>query len=207
MCMASGREDNSGEIARQNEAERARRVSEGTSRINQTFGKFDDSYYSGLGKSFLDYYKPDLDRLHNEAQKQLTFRFADAGSLDSAASNQKLADLGREYALQSNQLFDRSLSAQQEGRADVERNRADLIGQLEQGAGVESSAISALARANSLSAPPQYSPLGDMFSSITGALATSKALQGQGMVGLPITRSPELLGSKGSSSSMRTVGA
>jgi hypothetical protein len=158
MCMGSAPADNSAEISRKNQAARGRRVSEGTSRINETFGKFDDSYYSGLGKSYLDCFKPQLERQHSEGQKQLTFRFADSGSLDPAASNQKFADLRREYTLQSSQLSNRALSAQQEGRVDVERNRADLIGQLKHRAGAESSGNSALARQQPQCSPAVFAP-------------------------------------------------
>lgn len=203
MCLGGAPQDNSADIARSQAAEREARVREGTGRINDTFSKFDDSYYSGLGKSYLDFYRPELDRQYGDAQKQLTYRFADSGNLDSGAANQKFADLAQNYALQTNQLGDRALNTQQQGRADVEKNRSDLISQLESGSGVESTASSALARAGSMSAPPQYSPLGDVFSQFTGAMANSRALQGQGYAGLPIGGGlPTLNGGK---SSVKTV--
>lgn len=207
MCFGGAPQDNSAEIARQQEAERQARVQAGTARINDAFSKFDDSYYSGLGKSYLNYYTPELERQYGDAQKKLTYGFADAGNLESGAANQKMADLGREYGVQRAQLSDRALGAQQQGQADVERNRSDLISQLEAGSGVESTATSALARAQSLSAPPQYSPLGDVFATFTNTLANNAALQARGYPGLTIpgaSTSPTLLGSKGSGS-VRTV--
>jgi hypothetical protein len=184
MCLGgSPPPDNSAEIARQQEAERQSRIATGTQRINEQFGKFDNDYYSGLGKSYLDFYNPELDRQYGEAKKQLTYRFADSGSLNSGAANQKFGDLAQSYATQRNQVADRALGTQQEARGNVERNRADLMSQLEGGAGVESTGASALARANALTAPPQYSPLGDVFATFTGALAQNALLRGRGYPG------------------------
>jgi len=168
-------------------------------------GQFTDDYYSNLGKSYLDYYTPELDRQYQDAQKQTTFRFANSGNLDSGSSNTAFGDLAQQYAMQRTQLADRSLAEQQGARSNVEQTRADLIAQLEGGAGVESTAQSAMARASALSQGPQYSPLGDMFSQITGALANSSAMQSKGYQGLPFMKRDNGPAAVTGGSSVRTV--
>lgn len=205
MCFGGSPPDQSAEIARQKEVDRQARINEGTERINNTFSKFDDGYYSGLGKSYLDYYTPQLDTQYNDTKKQLAYKYGDQGALDSGAYNNDVARLTREYGVQRNQITDKSLEQQQGARSAVEQNRADLISQLEGGAGVESVASSALARAEAATRPPVYSPLADVFSSFTNALATSRGLQNQGYPGIPTGRSPALLGS-GGNNSVKTVG-
>ena len=202
MCMGGRPKDNSAEIAREQAEKNEMRIREGTGRVDQAFSGFDDNYYSGLGKSYLDYYQPDLERQYADAQKKNTFRFANSGNLDSGASNESFGDLAEHYTQQRAQLADRSLSEQQNARGQVAQNRADLISQLESGSGVESTAQSALARASSLSQPPEYSPLGDMFSQFTGALANSAAMQSKGYQGIPGTKN--LFNTRGTTS-VRTV--
>lgn len=206
MCFGGGPSDNSAQIAKQQEDRRLERIQAGTEKVNNTFAGFDDNYYTGLGKSYLDFYKPQLDRQHTEAQKQLTYNFANAGSLDSGAAHQKIADLDKEYATQNAQLSDRAINQAQSGRASVEQNRADLIQQLEAGAGIDSTAQTALARANSLTTPPVYSPLADTFASFTNSLGNSSALQSRGYAGLPFTSQPTPLLSSGGNSSVKSVG-
>jgi hypothetical protein len=202
MC-GSRPKDNSAEIARRQEEERRQRVQQGTARVNENFAGFNDDFYSGLGKSYLDYYTPQLEDQYQNAQKQAIFNFANRGNLGSSANNQFMADLAKHYQTQRSQLAEQALGEQQRMRGEVERNRADLIAQLEAGAGVESAAQSAMARANALTAPPQYSALGDVFATLTGTLRDSMALQRQGYAGLPFTRRDPATSGAGSSSVVR----
>lgn len=169
-------------------------------------GQFTDDFYEGIGKSYLDFYTPELERQFEDARKQNIFKYANQGQLESGTANTKFGDLQRAYQEQRAGLADKALAEQQRVRGEVEQNRADLISQLESGAGVESTAQSALARARAMSAPQQYSPLGDAFAQFTQGLNLSRQLQGMGYRGIEGTeRAPNLLGARGSSTSVRTV--
>ena len=182
MCLSAPK-DNSAEIARQQENERQSRITTGTAKVNDAFGGFNDDYYAGIGKSYLDYYNPQLDRQYNRAREQLTYSLADSGNLDSSAAARKFGDLTADYGVQKQTIANQAESEKQAFKGNVEQNRSDLLGQLESGAGVDTTATSALARASSLTRPAQYSPLGDLFAQYTGAARTNAALQGAGYPG------------------------
>jgi hypothetical protein len=207
MCLGGPPKDNSADIARQQEEERRARVSQGTAKIDEAFGRFDQPYYEGVGKAYQDYYAPQLDRQYQAARDKTTYALADAGALDSTAAGKRFGDLTAEYGIQKQQVADRAIGAQQDLRGNVEQNRSELVRQLETGSGVESTAATALARAGSLSAPPQFSPLGDLFQQFTGNLRNSVALQGAGYPGLPITQGRGAGGNAGNagSSSVKTI--
>jgi len=202
MCMSAPK-DNSAEIARQQEDERQARITAGTAKVNDAFGGFNDDYYAGIGKSYLDYYNPQLDRQYNRAREALTYQLADSGNLDSSAAARKFGDLTSDYGVQKQTIANQAEGEKQGLRGQVEDNRGDLIRQLETGAGVDTTAASAMARANSLSKPAAYSPLGDLFSQYTGALRTNAAMQGAGypgIGGIPRRQVPQT-----SSSSVKTI--
>lgn len=203
MCMGGAPEDRSAEIARQQEAERQQRVKAGTVKIDEAFSGFNDDYFSGVGKAYSDYYAPQLDRQYQAARDRTTYALADSGGLDSTAAGSKFGNLTADYGVQRQQIEDRAIGAQQDLRGQVEQNRSELIRQLETGSGVESTAQTALARAQSLSAPQTFSPLGDLFAQYTGNVRNNVALQGAGYTGSPLLPS---IGKRSSGSkSVKTV--
>jgi hypothetical protein len=86
MCFGKPPEDNSAQIARQQEDERRARVSQGTAKVDEAFSRFDQPYYEGVGKAYQDYYAPQLDRQYQKARDQLTYSLADSGGLASTAA-------------------------------------------------------------------------------------------------------------------------
>jgi hypothetical protein len=185
MCFGSTPTDNSAELARQQEDARQTRIKDGSAKIDQAFKGFDTPYYEGVGKAYTDYYTPQLDRQYQTARDKVTYNLADSGGLDSTAAGKKFGDLTADYGIQKQQIADKAIGASQDLRGNVERNRSELVQQLETGSGVESTGATAVARANSLSAPEQFSPLGDLFGQYTGNVVASRALQGAGYAGTP----------------------
>ena len=176
-------EDNSAEIARQKEAERQARIMAGTERINTNFGAFDDNYFKGIGKSYSDFYLPQVEEQYKKAHRGLVYKQANTGNLTSSAGATQIADLFRDYNRERAGVGDRALGAESDLRTNVEQNRSELISQLNATADPEAAATSAVARAKSLATPAPYSPLGDLFQQYTGALANSVALQNLGYKG------------------------
>ncbi len=159
--------DPSEELRRQ-EAERQARIQAGMGRINDTFGQFNDGYYQGVEKAYLDYYNPQLEDKFKNANRQVRLGLASTGNLNSTAGARTIADLIREYTTQRGQVSSGATGAANETRSNVERNRGELVNQLNAGAGIDTVANSAAERARSLSTPPAYSPLGDIFAQFTG---------------------------------------
>ena len=70
--------------AQADEAARQGRITDGTNRINDTFGQFNDNYYNGIKQGYLEYANPQLSDQYNTARKALTFSLDCSGMLDSS---------------------------------------------------------------------------------------------------------------------------
>ena len=84
MCIfgaAKPAQDNSAELARKKEEERQARITEGRTKIDEAFSRFDDPYFTGVRKTYQDYYLPDVDQQYRDARKQTTLAQARSGNL------------------------------------------------------------------------------------------------------------------------------
>lgn len=176
--------DDSAEIARRKEEERLRKIAEGKERVNDIFSGFDDSFYKNIESGHLDYYMPQLDEQFGRAKSKTTAGLYRSGNIQGSAGANTLADLFADYNQRAQGIASEALDARGRAKSDVERNRADLIAQLEGGAGVDTIAQSANARAASISRPQPYSPMADMFSQWTSMYANDRNMQGQGYPGM-----------------------
>lgn len=158
--------------ARQEEESRQGRVTRGTANVNRIFDRnFDDSYYSGLADSYMDYANPQLVDQHTDANKQLIFDLARGGNLDSSTRATKAADLQEIYDRGQQQIADKALGMQNDARNSVEDARAALISQVNATGDATGATNAARNRAAALSQPAgAYDTLTNMFADFTGAL-------------------------------------
>jgi 23S rRNA pseudoU1915 N3-methylase RlmH len=170
MCKTP--KDKSAEIAEQAERERQARVRAGTAEIDKTFSSFNDDYYDGIAKSYAEHYTPQLDQQYADARKAIMYNPA-GGSTNSSAFAQQLAKLEADRQKQLVEIGNRGMSEAQGNRANVASNRQNLIQQLNAGSSVESVAGLAAENARNLTAPPVYSPLGDLFARYTANAANA----------------------------------
>lgn len=178
--------------ARQIEAERQQKIAEGTGKVNEAFGQFDDDYFSGIQHAAEDYYLPDISRQFDRTMRQLPMRFA---TRDSSAYAREAGLLEEDRARQEADYKGKALEYANNARATVEQNRGDLVQQVNAGAGVEQAADLAAKRAAAVSRPPTFSPIADLFTKFTANAANTaiaRNLQGSSF-GAPNTlfsRSP-----------------
>lgn len=163
--------------ARRDEQERQARIREGTGKIDNIFGQFDDNFYDDRRDAYLNYATPQLDDQYGDAQRELTFSLARSGLLDSSARGEKTGELQKLYDLNRQQITDQALSSANEARNAVENARSDLVGQLNATGDAQGIANSALARASALSKPAAYSPLTQLFASFTQGIGQQAALE------------------------------
>lgn len=179
MCFS--KPDNSeAEETRRREEERQAMIRKGDAAIDNTFAQFDDAFYTGRGQKYLDYAKPQLDDQLSDATKDLLVTLSRSGlSNSSVAANrrQKLEDMANEA---ERQVLDKGLSYQNQARSAVQSAKDDLRTQNMQMANPTLAANNAIARAQSLTALPEYSPLGALFEGITSGLATQADLERRG---------------------------
>lgn len=170
MCLKSlfgGGGDNgaaeAAAAARAAEEARQARIRQGTDQINQTFSSFDDGYFGDISNSYTGYYLPQLERQYVDARKALVLRLGQQGTLNSSSGQKILQDMDRGAALQRGLIGDRAVSSAAQARGNVEDARSQLLAQLSASADPAAAATAAAARAKSLSAPPAFDPLENLF--------------------------------------------
>lgn len=170
--------------ARAEEAARQQNIRNGTASINNTFSQFNDDFYNNRAQSYLDYANPQLQDQYNNAQKDLTFWLDRNGLTNSSVRAQKEAELQKLYDTNQRSVSDQALSYENDAKNNVESARSNLISTLSATGDAAGAANSALSRASALSAPQAYSPLGQLFSTFTGALGQqAQAEQNAGLFG------------------------
>lgn len=163
---------------RAEEQARQERIRKGTESINTTFdGQFNDGFFDGLSKSYVDFARPQLDEQAGKARNQLTFALARNGTLDSSMRSTQSADLQRSVDKEIQNITDKGREYATEARTGVEQARADLIANLTMTGDNVGAANAALARAKTLATPPAYSPLGQLFTDYTAGLAQQAAFE------------------------------
>jgi len=128
--------------------------------VGRAPGQFGDDYYSSIVQAFRDYYTPQVKRQHGDAKRAIQFN---SPSLQSSAYARKAGELAQDYERSLGDVVDLSLDAEAQARTNVENSRNSIMSAIRSGSGAEEAAASATAAAQSLAAPPVYSPLGDLF--------------------------------------------
>ncbi len=163
MCIFSAPKDNSAQIAREQEEQRRARITEGTASIDSAFAGFDDSFFGGIEQSALDFFNPQIDRQFDRTRETLIKNLARQGNLNASTGARQLADLDTAGQEQRVTFADKARGFATSSRADVENNRAEIIRQLQASADPSAAAATSAAQAEILSAPPSFSPIGDLF--------------------------------------------
>ena len=163
MCIFSPPKDNSAQIAREQEEQRRARITEGTASIDSAFAGFDDSFFGGIEQSANDFFNPQIDRQFDRTRETLIKNLARQGNLNASTGARQLADLDTAGQEQRATFADKSRGFATSSRADVENNRANLLRQLQASADPSAAAATSAAQAQILSAPPTFSPIGDLF--------------------------------------------
>lgn len=173
MCIVKAPKDNSAAIARSEEERRQARIREGRTAIDKQFGQFDDSYYGGIEKDFLNFYTPQVDRQYRDARESTIYDLARTRNIDSSAGIDRMGDLQRTLADKKAMISGQARDARLQQKGRVESTRSDLYSQLSGTADPVSAANSAIALSSSLNALPQYSPIADLFANFTGQAANA----------------------------------
>lgn len=141
-------------------------------------GQFTDDYFSNLEREYNDFYLPQLQRQEDDADRATRIRLARSGNLTGSVGARDLGRLEEDKATARRSVIDSGIKYGADARSKIEQTRGNLIGQLESGAGVENVANQARAAAEAATAPPAFSPLGDLFKNYTAALMNSSVAAG-----------------------------
>ena len=177
--------DNSAQIAAQNaqqaalakqqadeaaakEAQRQATITQDRQAIDTQFGQFTPEYFNKVASDYTSYYNPQLEKQYSNAQRDLTLSLAGRGVLDSSIAARQLGDLTSTYTQQQAQISDQAASARTKAQGDMQQAKSDLYGLADTAADPTTVQQTALTRANAVSAPQVYSPLGNVFANALG---------------------------------------
>lgn len=196
------------EEERRREAARQARIAEGKSAIDSSFEPFNDEYYGGYEKAYLDYKNPQLERFYDEARDTTTYNLARAGNLESSAGAEALGDLTRDFEIQRGAITSEAKARAAQHREEVEAARSALYSQNQAQADPNAISSSAGQRVTALRTPPTFQPMGNPFGNILNtAAAGAGAMMGGRPVGAPLVFDQRTAtAAKPNKSSVRLVG-
>lgn len=172
--------------ARNREAQRQQRITAGRHNIDQAFSQLsdpNDTFYSRYGQAVEDYYKPQINKQYADANKELTYRLADAGTLRSSAAAEATTDLAAQNDLNIAQMNSKIDSAKGDLRNRVASEKNTAINQLFATEDPDMALTTAMNGVKQINlAQPDLSPLANIFNVATvGAANAMKAWQNQGL--------------------------
>lgn len=196
MCIfPKAPQDNSAEIARQQEAQRRATIDAGRQIIDQAFQPFTDDFFANRSQEYLNYQQPQLEKQFEDARRKLMLGLP-SGALTSSAGARALADLNRINQQQMAQIGSQAQDFGQQERGRLAQTREELMALNTGSTNPADLAVQAANRAGTFMQAPQFSPLGDVFGNFLNQAATGVALQRQGYPGLGIPLpSPTVTGS------------
>ena len=173
MCIGGGGGDGGAAQARADEAARQARIKQGTQSIDKSFSGFDDNFYKGRERAYVDYARPQLNDQYTRTQQNLAYNLARQGLSASSEAARNAGELQRQYNDNAALIAGQGMDAANEARNQVEQNRSELLAQLNATSDPAAAAASAVNRANVLAAQRSFSPLGQLFANTTGLLGNA----------------------------------
>jgi hypothetical protein len=155
---------------RAEEAARQARIRQGTEAIDKTFGQFGDSFYDQRRDAALNYFNPQFDQQYGDAKKALAYSLDSKGTTNSSIRAEKEAELQRAYDQNRRDVADKALSYSSQARGDLVRT-------LNASGDADAAANNAVSRAQMLSQPDSYNPLGQLFSTFVAGLGQQAQLE------------------------------
>lgn len=187
MCLGDGGADAAARAAAQQRAEeqaRQNRIRAGTGAIEQIFSPFDDTFFAGRGKAFLDFARPQLEDQYRKAREGLIFALARNGLTQSSVGANKFKDLTTAYNTNRQVLEGRAQDEANRARQQVEQNRSELVSQLQATADPTAAARAAISRQQYLYSTPGFDSLGNLFQNVTAGLADAANTAGNKYAGV-----------------------
>jgi hypothetical protein len=163
------------------EAEKQRKITEGTARVRGMFqSQFTPEFYDKVKSDYLAFYKPQMEHQYEDQQRSLVYALARSGLSNSSVRGDKFGDLQEQYDIQKVQLADRANQAANQRREQVQEALESTLGQLQSSADVGGAQQNAANYSKILTEQSAYSPLGQVFQDATAGLATQAELERRG---------------------------
>jgi hypothetical protein len=142
-----------------------------------TTGGFDDNFYNNFTNAQLNYYMPAEDRQYTQAETNLDYGLARAGTLNSSIADTQLANLTYQDTLNKAQIQSTADTATGQLRDTVASDKNSAINQLYSTENPSTAASTAAGLVGNVQlTTPQLNPVGQLFTPI--AVGTGNAIAG-----------------------------
>jgi len=150
---------------KEQERQRQLRITEGRGKINDAFGRFNNDYYAGYGNEITNYYTPQIDEQYRGAMGSARAALKNRGMDQSTVAASAFGDLFRDRNRATMKVANDASASIGQLRGNVERTKTDLYSLNESAADPAAANARASAEASAIVAPPQVSPIGQIFAS------------------------------------------
>lgn len=167
------------EEARQREAQRQARLTQGRQSIDSAFGEFGDDFYNQRSTAYQNYAMPQLDEQMGAARKKLIYALSRGGKLQSSSAADKQRELQDQYERNKQTLASRGQQYATDSRKETADSRARLLSILNSTEDPTTVANEATREAALLRQQPSFDPIGNLFGDITDTIdkiSTAKAV-------------------------------
>ncbi len=162
--------------ARAREEARQARIKTGSANVDSAFSTFDDGYWNNRKTSFMDYYQPQLDDQFKQAQEQLNFALARAGTVNSTIAGDKMGLLQTKYDTQRAAIQSNAEADVHSAQDRIQNEKSALLSQLNATGDADRVSNESLARTQQLfNEQPSYDALPDIFSGFANAIGNYNA--------------------------------
>ena len=177
MCTPKPKQDNSAQLARQEEAKRQARITEGQTGIDTAFANFNDPFFQGHTDQYTGYYMPQIDDQYKEAVKRLTLQLAQSGNLTGSVGAKQMANLQKFYDTQKMGITNQAQAATQSLRGNIDQRKSQLYADNRAAADPGSAAAAASSAVTALQPTAPASPLANVFGDFFGNLGNVAAIK------------------------------
>lgn len=164
MCGGGGSAKRAAAQQRADEEARQARIAQGRQSIDDTFNStYNDDFFNNIGKTYTDYYNPQVDQQYEDTKKKLTFNLGRQGILGSTEAGDQFKKLEDKYGQERQNIANNALQAGQTARGNVEQQRNQLYSINNSTADPAAAAASAQNALKNITTQPSLTSLGNLF--------------------------------------------
>lgn len=167
MCMFGGGSSAAAQQQRAEAQARQAQIKKGTESIEKTFGGFNDSYFDGTKRDYLNFALPQVHDQFKSAHGDTLFNLARSGRINTASGANKLADLHKTRDMQLGNITGQAHDFANEHRQRVNNEKRSLISALNASGDASQASSLAAQSAGALANAPTPNTIGNLFANFT----------------------------------------
>lgn len=152
------------------EEKRQADITAGNAAIESAFSQYNPDYYSNFKSTYTGNYNPEIDKQYGDAIGRMTASLTGRGMQDSSLAASKYAEAQTTRNDARTRVANDAESAAGDLQGKIATRKSDLYALNQAAADPEGIAAQATGAATALTAPPQYSELGQIFANVMAPL-------------------------------------